>query len=192
MQKSLQLRGWLTQFLLLEGLGKENLPLITVGAIGTGQDQEVRTDTQGIVTEMEIEDLQLLESLERDPKVPSMERKRRNINIDTLIQNLEAEVEKDIAAKDQDHILVPEESINIGQGLILIPKAERSIDTSQNLQVDHIQVVKVRRRGSRVLTLSGTQIQFVMNSILQECMLSSAVYCVFVSHHVYLYIIIYL
>lgn len=155
MQKSLQLRGWLTQFPLLEGLGKENLPLITVGAIGTGQDQEVRTDTQGIVTEMEIEDLQLLESLERGPKVPSMERKRRNINIDTLIQNLEAEVEKDIAAKDQDHILVPEESINIGQGLILIPKAERSIDTSQNLQVDHIQVVKVRRRGSRVLTLSG-------------------------------------
>ena len=63
MQKSLQLRGWLTQFPLLEGLRKENIPLITVGAIGTGQDQEVRTDTQGIVTEMETEDLQLLESL---------------------------------------------------------------------------------------------------------------------------------
>ena len=118
-----------------------------------------------------------------------MERKRRNINIDTLIQNLEAEVEKDIAVKDQDHILVPEESINIGQGLILIPKAERSVDTSQNLQVDHIQVVNVRRRGNRVLTLSRP---FVMNNILQECMLASActVYCVFVSHHVYLYIVI--
>ena len=172
MQKSLQLRGWLTQFPLLEGLRKENIPLITVGAIGTGQDQEVRTDTQGIVTEMETEDLQLLESLERGPKVLSME---RNINIDTLIQNLEAEVEKDIAVKDQDHILVPEESVNIGQGLILIPKAERSIDTSQNLQVDHIQVVNVRRRGNRVPTLSGP---FVMNSILQECMLASACQCI--------------
>lgn len=171
MQKSLQLRGWLTQFPLLEGLRKENIPLIIVGAIGTGQDQEVRTDTQGIVTEMKTEDLQLLESLERGPKVLSVE---RNINIDTLIQNLEAEVEKDVAVKDQDHILVPEESINIGQGLILIPKAERSIDTSQNLQVDHIQVVNVRRRGNRILTLSGPRIQFVMNSILQECMLASA------------------
>ena len=172
MQKSLQLREWLTQFLLLEGLGKENVPLITVGAIGTGQDQEVRTDTRGIVIEMETKDLQFLESLERGPKVLSVERKRRNIDIDTLIQNLEAEVEKDIAVKDQDHILVPEESINIGQGLILIPEAERSIDASQNLQVDHIQVVKVRRKGNRALTLSGPRI-VLMNSILQECMLAS-------------------
>lgn len=172
MQKSLQLREWLSQFLLLEGLGKENVPLITVGAIGTGQDQEVRTDTQGIVIEMETKDLQLLESLERGPKVLSVERKRRNIDVDTLIQSLEAEVEKDIAAKDQDHILVPEESINIGQGLILIPEAERSIDASQNLQVDHIQVVKVRRKGNRALTLSGPRI-VLMNSILQECMLAS-------------------
>ena len=166
MQKNLQLREWLTQFLLLEGLMKENRLLITVGATGTGQDQEVRTDAQGIITETE--DLQLLGSLERSPKVPSMEGKRRNTeDTDTilnLIPNLEAEVEKDIAARDPDHILAPEESINIGQGLILIPGAERSIDASQDLEVDPIQVPEVRRKGSRVLTFNGSLIIAILTA----------------------------
>lgn len=166
MQKNLQLREWLTQFLLLEGLMKENRLLITVGATGTGQDQEVRTDAQGIITETE--DLQLLGSLERSPKVPSMEGKRRNTeDTDTilnLIPNLEAEVEKDIAARDPDHILAPEENINIGQGLILIPGAERSIDASQDLEVDPIQVPEVRRKGSRVLTFNGSLIIAILTA----------------------------
>ena len=153
MQKNLQLREWLTQFLLLEGLMKENRLLITVGATGTGQDQEVRTDAQGIITETE--DLQLLGSLERSPKVPSMEGKRRNT---------EAEVEKDIAARDPDHILAPEENINIGQGLILIPGAERSIDASQDLEVDPIQVPEVRRKGNRVLTFNGSLIIAILTA----------------------------
>ena len=178
MQKNLQLREWLTQFLLLEGLMKENHLLITVGATGTGQDQEVRTDAQGIITETETEDLQLLGSLERGPKVPSMEGKRRNTEdtntILNLVPNLEAEVEKDVAARDPDHILTPEESINIGLGLILIPGAERSIDTSQDLEVDPIQVPEVRRKESRVLTLNGSLI------IAMSCILAST--CIFVSH----------